>query len=318
MNVIDLLLILIIAFSAWNGWRLGFILTSIGLIGWAGALLMSFWLYQYMAITVHKLFPSLGVWTLPLSFLFTFIVIRLTLSLIFNTFLSATPSSVHTSVFNKILGIVPGVINGLITALIIGLLLMALPLDDGLSKYTSSSIVADNLTTQAEWLENKLSPIFDKAIKQTITKLTVEPSSEESVKLPYTTTHVSVRPDLENQMLRLVNDERAKAGLQPLEADTALTTVARAHSEDMFARGYFSHITPEGESPFDRMKKAHITFLMAGENLALAPTLNIAHTGLMESPGHRANILNPGFRRVGIGVVQAGMRGLMISQEFRN
>jgi uncharacterized protein YkwD len=116
----------------------------------------------------------------------------------------------------------------------------------------------------------------------------------------------------------LVNQERQQAGLRPLVPDPAMTELARRHSADMFARGYFAHDTPEGLSPFDRMNKANIRFLTAGENLALAPTLQVAHTGLMNSPGHRANILQRDFGRVGIGIMDGGMRGLMVSQEFRN
>jgi uncharacterized protein YkwD len=58
--------------------------------------------------------------------------------------------------------------------------------------------------------------------------------------------------------------------------------------------------------------------MAAGENLALAQTLSIAHTGLMHSPGHRANLLHRSFHRVGIGIIEGGVHGLMISQEFRN
>jgi uncharacterized protein YkwD len=119
-------------------------------------------------------------------------------------------------------------------------------------------------------------------------------------------------------MLDLVNAERFANGLQPLVLDPELTEVARRHSADMFARGYFAHDTPEGLTPFDRMKESKVNFLTAGENLALAPTLSIAHRGLMNSPGHRANILRPQFGRVGIGIMDGGMRGLMVSQEFRN
>ena len=119
-------------------------------------------------------------------------------------------------------------------------------------------------------------------------------------------------------MLALVNEERAKQGLKPLIADPELAQVARQHSADMFARGYFSHYSPEGKSPFDRMHDAGVKYTVAGENLALAPTLTIAHNGLMNSPGHRANILRPQFGRVGIGVMDGGSKGLMISQEFRN
>ena len=86
----------------------------------------------------------------------------------------------------------------------------------------------------------------------------------------------------------------------------------------MFARGYFAHATPEGRDPFERMREAKVSFLTAGENIALAPTLEIAHTGLMNSPGHRANILRPQFGRVGIGIVDGGIHGLMVTQDFRN
>jgi uncharacterized protein YkwD len=148
--------------------------------------------------------------------------------------------------------------------------------------------------------------------------ITVEPGSEERVELPFKVENSKPEPALEEQMLDLVNRERISRGLKPLAADPELVPVARAHSSDMFSRGYFSHYTPEGKDPFERMKDAGIKFRTAGENLALAPTLQLAHTGLMNSPGHRANILNPSFGRMGIGITSGGRRGIMVSQEFRN
>jgi uncharacterized protein YkwD len=112
--------------------------------------------------------------------------------------------------------------------------------------------------------------------------------------------------------------QKEKRGLQPLKSDPELTNVARNHSRDMFERGYFSHYTPEGKDPFDRMKAANVQFVAAGENLALGQTLPICHQGLMNSPGHRANILRPNYNRLGIGILDGGIHGLMISQEFRN
>jgi uncharacterized protein YkwD len=119
-------------------------------------------------------------------------------------------------------------------------------------------------------------------------------------------------------MLVMVNEERSKEGLKPVKADPEMAEVARKHSKDMFARGYFSHVTPDGKDPFDRMRADGVKFLTAGENLALAQTLSIAHKGLMNSPGHRANILKPTFGRLGIGVLDGGIYGLMITQNFRN
>ncbi len=66
------------------------------------------------------------------------------------------------------------------------------------------------------------------------------------------------------------------------------------------------------------MREANVRFLTAGENLALAQSLQIAHTGLMNSPGHCANILQRDFGRGGIGIRDGGMHGLMVTQDFRN
>ncbi len=189
---------------------------------------------------------------------------------------------------------------------------------EGLSQRTRDSVLVNRLSVYAERLEGQLRPVFGEAIARSLNLLTIRPDSDERVSLPFKVENTRPRPDLEKQMLDLVNKERQAAGLSLLQPDPELTEVARKHSADMFARGYFAHDTPEGRSPFDRMHDANVRFLTAGENLALAPTIPIAHTGLMNSPGHRANILRREFGRVGIGVMDGGMRGLMVSQEFRN
>ena len=84
----------------------------------------------------------------------------------------------------------------------------------------------------------------------------------------------------------------------------------------MFNKSYFSHYTPDGKSPFDRMKAAGVQYLTAGENLAYAPNVEIAHQGLMNSPGHRENILRPEFGKLGVGVIDGGLSGEMFCQEF--
>ena len=119
-------------------------------------------------------------------------------------------------------------------------------------------------------------------------------------------------------MLELINQARRQAGLPILTADPALRAVARQHGEEMFRQGYFSHYSPATGSPADRVRAAGIGFGVMGENLAYAPSLDIAHQGLMESPGHRANILSPSFHRLGIGVIRSDFRGKMYVQEFRD
>jgi uncharacterized protein YkwD len=318
MNVIDIALALVMSLAIWAGWKKGFILGTINLVVWIGSLLTGFFGYKYVGALLQKLIPSLGVWNLPLAFIITIIVARLILALIFNSLLKVTPQYAHESGTNKAFGIIPGFVNGLIYDTILAALLLSLPIADSITSTTRDSKIATNLVKNVEWLDDKLSPIFDQAVRRSLNQLTVEPDSNETVPLHFTVTDAKARPDLEAKMLDLVNQERTKRGLKPLVADPELTEVGREHSQDMFARGYFSHYTPEGKDPFDRMRAAGIKFLAAGENLALGQTLSICHEGLMNSPGHRANILNPSYGRLGIGILDGGIHGLMISQEFRN
>ncbi|MCP6429200.1 CAP domain-containing protein, partial [Klebsiella pneumoniae] len=79
-------------------------------------------------------------------------------------------------------------------------------------------------------------------------------------------------------------------------------TLARNYAQDMLNRNYFSHYSPEGQSPFDRMKQAGITYSAAGENIAINRTVQQAEAAFMNSSGHRANILNSTYTKVGIGI----------------
>ena len=120
----------------------------------------------------------------------------------------------------------------------------------------------------------------------------------------------------EKKMLELVNVERADRGLEPLGWCADCASVARAHSKDMYRHGYFSHVDTDGTDPFDRMVTAGITYGAAGENLSIAPTVTLAHEGLMESADHRENILRELFDEVGVGCYE-GPYGLMCTQVFR-
>lgn len=120
----------------------------------------------------------------------------------------------------------------------------------------------------------------------------------------------------ETRMLELVNRARSESGLSPVHSDPTLQSVARAHSLDMYQRAYFSHHDPERRTPFDRFKAAGIAYVTAGENIAFSPDVRQAQESLMKSPDHRANILNPDFRCVGIGIYQASRYEEMFTQDF--
>jgi uncharacterized YkwD family protein len=117
-------------------------------------------------------------------------------------------------------------------------------------------------------------------------------------------------------MISLVNQERQRAGLKALAVDQRLVRLARLKSQDMVDKGYFSHQSPTYGSPFDMMKNAGVSYRWAGENLAGAGSVDRAHESLMNSSGHRANILRPEFTHIGIGVVSGGPYGKMYTQMF--
>ncbi|TGN81829.1 CAP domain-containing protein [Streptomyces bauhiniae] len=116
---------------------------------------------------------------------------------------------------------------------------------------------------------------------------------------------VSAQAAAEAEVLRLVNVERAKVGCTPVAANSALTGLAEAFSGDMAARDFFDHTDPDGATPWDRAAKAGITGL-GGENIARGQSDAAAvMEAWMNSPGHRANILNCDFKTLGVGVHMA-------------
>jgi uncharacterized protein YkwD/uncharacterized membrane protein required for colicin V production len=126
---------------------------------------------------------------------------------------------------------------------------------------------------------------------------------------------IAIDSAAEKRLVKMVNDERTGRGLKPLKADVRVRTVARRHSADMYKRGYFCHVSPNGLDPFERIEAGKIDFTRAGENLALAPTIEMVHRGLMNSPNHKENILRRQFTNIGIGVYK-GPYGLMVTQNF--
>lgn len=119
-------------------------------------------------------------------------------------------------------------------------------------------------------------------------------------------TDASVR-SYEQEVIRLVNAERAKAGLAALTEDWELSRVARYKSQDMHDLRYFSHTSPTYGSPFDMMRAFGIRYRTAGENIAMGyRTPQSVVAGWMNSPGHRANILNANYTKIGVGYVADG------------
>lgn len=126
----------------------------------------------------------------------------------------------------------------------------------------------------------------------------------------------STPSELETELLKLINNQRALYGLPNLTIDTAIQKTARAKAEDLVSNNYFAHNSPIYGTPFDMLKSFGVTYKTAGENIAGNSTLEGAVNAWMNSQGHRENILNNAYNLTGIGVVKSEKYGYVMVQMF--
>lgn len=135
-------------------------------------------------------------------------------------------------------------------------------------------------------------------------------TSTPAVAAPRAPTPTSLCDDPQVQeVVRLTNEARLAAGVGPVVCDPSISRVAQAHGADMCARRFFAHLNPDGISPALRAERAGVEFQMFGENIAVGHTSPAdVHDGWMRSPGHRRNLLDADFGRIGVGVFSCGGR----------
>lgn len=322
LNWLDLVIIIVIAFYALEGYSLGFIAAFLDLIGFILSFIIGLKTYSFFSEALIKVFSISPGFSNALGFLIAAFIAEIIIGLILRKVVYSKYFSRFTikdgllKNIDHLLGLLFGIFSGLILFAFLLTIVVALPVSVFLKHSVSTSKIGNFLVSKTAGFEKDLNNVFGGAISETINFLTVEPGANEVVNLNFKTKNFSVDSSSEQAMFDLVNNERTSKGFSALIADTKLTEVARDHCGDMFARGYFSHYTPEGLSPFDRMAQADISFIYAGENLALAPNVTVSMQGLMQSPGHRANILFVNFGKIGVGVIDGGIYGQMFCQEF--
>ena len=130
-----------------------------------------------------------------------------------------------------------------------------------------------------------------------------------------TTTNQSITNE-EQQLIDLINQSRQQNGLKALIPDNQLSEVARIKSKDMVDNNYFSHNSPTYGDPFKMLKDFGFQYLRAAENIAGNSSVEKAHEALMNSPGHRKNILTPEFTHVGVGIQKGSQYGYMFTELF--
>ena len=316
MNWIDFIIVMVFLLFAFEGWRQGFFPQVFNILGFLTALILSLTFYGPIASVLDKLFHLPKIAANPIGFLLIWLLSEglffVLLGKLFKKFLT----SFGNLLVNKYFGFIPALVNASLFLAFALLFVVSLPIRPDIKRDIYDSKLGSILVSGATVLEKPLNNVFGPIAKQSLTFLTVKPEDEGSVDLQFTQNEIAVDFESEKAMFTLVNEERVKFGAKPLLWNENLAKIGRNHSKDMFARGYFSHYSPEGKDVGDRLDDAGIGYSAAGENLALAPTVSRAHTGLINSPGHRRNILDPSFGEIAIGVVDGGVYGKMFTQVF--
>lgn len=323
-NFVDLIIVFLIVYLVWQGWRAGLIVGLLNLVTMVVSLIVATALYPQLGSFLSGLFAWGQNLSQVVAYFLILVVLEVVLSFIANRLYSRFAhfyKKIEAFRFvDKALGIVPSVLTGLFLISLFMLLPLILPVKASLKDPIAGSWWGNNVLPLGLKYQPTIESYLNRLPYQNLVYLiTPEPSSKETVDIEIPARiEFSTDPVSERIMLELVNREREKRGLSMLVRDNKLLGVARKHCLDMFERSYFSHYSPEGESPFDRMKEVGISYQTAGENLAFAPNVEIAHQGLMNSEGHRKNILRPEFGKLGMGVIDGGLAGKMFCQEFSN
>lgn len=322
INILDIIIILVFLFYMYEGYTIGFVWSLLDLFSFVTSFLIGLLFFDKLSSLILQFFSVPLGFANAVSFLCIAGIFELVISLLLRKVsvpvFSHKRGSGAISSINHFFGVFPGTACAYILLSFLLTVIVALPSSSVLKNLVATSHIGSALVAHTAHIQQSLDYVFGGGHKDSISVLTVKPESDESIKLHFTVASPVVDKDSEEKMLSLVNYERKRAGLEELAYDESLTILARVYAKEMLQKGFFSHYDIEGRSPFDRMAHANIMFVHAGENLALSPGVALAHQGLMNSPGHRANILSTMYKKVGIGVMDGGIYGLMFVQEFTN
>lgn len=314
LNWVDLVILVTLLFFAFEALGRPLILEALDLVSFLIAFFLSFSLYNESAKLIEKLFSIPHGFAQALGFMMSWFLVELIFYMTVNFFI---PRIIKYRFYgDKFLSVIPAFVRSLIFISLMLVFIGSFPIQPQIKKAVQESKIGSLILQNSYQLEQPIKNVFGGATNDSLSFLTIKPKTDERVNLGFQTSEFKVDEGDEKNMINLVNKERSLKGLKTLEYDSKLQEAARMHSSDMFKRGYFAHFSPEGESVADRAQKANVEFFVIGENLAFAPSLELAHKGLMNSEGHRANILSTDFNKVGIGVMDGGIYGKMYTQVF--
>ena len=319
MTLVDAIIVAVVVVAVIAGWRSGFIVTTYGLLTWAAALLAGIALQAPLTEALAPLVPWPPAAVRAVIFVAIVILLESVFALGGRYLVAPLSRALHRiaplAAADRVLGVFPAVVRAVLVIAVALAALLVLPLGNDVRAAIDGSRLARALIAQVSVVQPLLGQLVGEGDGAPLLVTRLGADDRQTLDLPADLA-LEVDAEAERQLVALANEERAARGLAPLELDPRLVPVARAHSTEMFRQRYFSHTSAATGSPFDRITAAGIGYTRAGENLAYARSVATAHRGLMESPGHRENILRPEFTRIGVGVISAGPYGRMFTQLF--
>jgi len=313
---IDLALVAILVGYIYDGIRRGFFLVALEVCGFIFSFVVALLAYPFVGKLIGAVREMPTSFSNAIAFFAVWFLIGILFPILAKIIYKKIPQQCLQHPLNRWFGFLPAIFDAILLAAVILPLIVSLPLPSPIKSAVLHSKLGAPIVRAANRIDRSMEGVISPAVKDGLAFLTIHPQSNQTVALNFKAKATSVDEVSETEMFRLVNDERRKVGLPNLIYSGPLRDAARVYGEEMVRNGYFSHYSRDGKSPADRATQVGIDFLVLGENLAFAPDVAIAHDGLMNSPGHRANILSKDFNRLGIGVIDAGIFGKIFVQEF--
>jgi uncharacterized protein YkwD len=325
-NWLDIAIVIVLCYYAIRGYHEGIITIIIQLAGYVVSFILALRFGGLGASIIAHFLPN----QIPQSYedsvgiVLILIICMVVYYFIAPLVLHMIPPFITHNIANRIVGVAGSTAKGILV-LSIGLYLASiLPLPQNIQGTIKNSRIATVMTDTTSSVEQNIGGNITNQITNSVKELTLIPNnvqqttigSQQVVNLGFTDTSTAINSSDEITMFNFVNQQRADYGLKPLTMNLKLQVVSENYGKYMFAHGFFGHITPQGQTPLNRVQAANIPFTFIGENIAKAANVQTADTGFMNSPEHRANILNPNYTQIGVGVVNAGSNGEIFVQDF--
>lgn len=311
MNIVDIIVVLIVAIFVAIFYRQGLIIALRSFVSFFIATIMGIVLLEKAMGAIYGLGWKENVFT-PLA-LFPLIII------IFWGVLASILTMIPIYWQGKVssaLSVPVSIIYGLCVCVAINLVLPQLVSLKAID-LSDSSFFSQSLKKVP--IYSHYSSKFLSAIDQELTRLIIVPKqNNETIILNLQNDRRFISSGSALEILELTNRSRQDIGLFPLKEDKLLDALALSYADEILRTKRFSHISSDGKTPDERAKGLGLKYNYMGENLAIASTVESAHSGLMASDSHRINIESPIFRNVGIAVLDLGGNGNIIVEEFAN